>query len=302
MGDIRRSQGSRRAEAAAQTGGCSRRRQASRRSWSQLRALAALAILVVLHPVFTAPAAFAGLLPSLSHPCMRPQRRTAPRVSLRVLAASLEDAGAELLPLPVPDAAQLALLAGEEMQLLASGWRPIKNGDESLGRRQSYLKMRKHSAPVSVNTATIMQAMNQVVRDRLGPGAVLNDCVLIADFEAKLPRQELHRDVEREAVNSTTHGLLVPLAHGARLHLVPGSHAPRGALRSRFSHREVVTLDVPVGCALLWDGMLVHAGDGAARGTVPGVPNRPRLHGYAEQEHEQRPYDHKGDRSIMEIA
>lgn len=213
----------------------------------------------------------------------------------------MEDDGFELVRLPVEGAVELALSAGREMTQIASRWRAIKNGDGSTGRRQSYLRMREAPpAPVSMNCAAVLEAAEAATRSRLGQGFVLNDCVVIADFEADLPRQELHRDVQRDAVASSTHGLLVPLAHGARLHAVPGSHAPRGGLRGEFGREEVARIDVEPGWALLWDGMLVHAGDGAAAGAACGKPNRPRLHAYAERSGERRPFDDKGDRGIAE--
>eukprot|EP00443_Scrippsiella_acuminata_P018099 CAMPEP_0115259906 /NCGR_PEP_ID=MMETSP0270-20121206/48064_1 /TAXON_ID=71861 /ORGANISM="Scrippsiella trochoidea, Strain CCMP3099" /LENGTH=232 /DNA_ID=CAMNT_0002675727 /DNA_START=197 /DNA_END=895 /DNA_ORIENTATION=+ len=210
--------------------------------------------------------------------------------------------GFELIRLPLAGAADLALQAGAEMSLIANRWRAIKNGDESTGRRQSYLKMRGlPPAPISMNTASILEAARELSFDVLGPETSLNDCVVIADFEPDLPRQELHRDIRRDAAKSSTHGLLIPLSHGVCLHAVPGSHAPRTSLRGTFSRGEVVRVDVPPGWALLWDGMLVHAGDGAAPGTVAGQPNRPRMHAYPEMLGEPRPFDDQGDRGIIEI-
>lgn len=238
----------------------------------------------------------------------RARRRQAPERRPGALggaaAWSLECAGLELLPLGAPGngLAHLALRAGQEMAQIADRFRPIKNGDDSLGRRQSYLRMRRgQRAPMSVAAAEVLEAAEALARERLGPRTVLNDCVVIGDFEPELPRQELHRDIRREAVGSTTHGLLVPLADGARLHVVPGSHSPRAALRGTFRHDEVVCVDVPPGWAALWDGMVVHAGDAAAEGTAPNRPNRLRLHAYAEQPGQERPFDDKGDRSIVEV-
>lgn len=215
---------------------------------------------------------------------------------------TLEKDGFELLTLPMEtgEPEKVALEAGVEMSVLASKWRPIKNGDESLGRRQSYLRMRKHRAPLGLNAAAVLQAAERAVRERLGPDFVMNDCVAIADFDPNLPRQELHRDIRRDALECSTHGLLAPLAPGARLHVVPGSHEPRGALRGSFSRKEVLALQVQPGQMLLWDGMLVHAGDGGLPQSRPGSPNRLRLHSYVEREGEDRPYDDKGDRGIME--
>jgi len=208
--------------------------------------------------------------------------------------------GLEFIKLPIPNAQDSALAAGHEIAEIGQNWRAIKNGDDNRGRRQTYVKMRRHLAPLSQNSAVIIEAAQNAVHERLGRGYIMNDCVVIADFDDTLTRQELHRDIQREVFNSTTHGLLVPLAPGACLHVIPGSHAPRNALRGSFHHDEVVRLDVKPGWALLWDGMLVHAGDGAMKETVPGLPNRPRLHGYVELESEPRPFDHKGDRSITE--
>eukprot|EP00404_Azadinium_spinosum_P040024 CAMPEP_0180695842 /NCGR_PEP_ID=MMETSP1038_2-20121128/2663_1 /TAXON_ID=632150 /ORGANISM="Azadinium spinosum, Strain 3D9" /LENGTH=287 /DNA_ID=CAMNT_0022727285 /DNA_START=14 /DNA_END=875 /DNA_ORIENTATION=- len=239
---------------------------------------------------------------AVRQPCGRPRatqvlvQPISPQEGSALATWHLDTDGLELLALPVQHAASLALRAGAEMTQIASNsmWRSIKNGDESRGRRQSYLRMRGQRvprAPISSSAASVLEASQQLVRERLGEDMVLNDCVLIADFEPDLPRQELHRDINRDAVNATTHGLLVPLATGARLHVVLGSHVPRGGLRGSFQSSEVRVVDVPPGWALLWDGMLVHAGDSAAPGATPDVPNRPRLHGYAEHACEMRPYD-----------
>eukprot|EP00931_Biecheleriopsis_adriatica_P056280 TRINITY_DN33349_c0_g1_i1.p1 TRINITY_DN33349_c0_g1~~TRINITY_DN33349_c0_g1_i1.p1 ORF type:complete len:289 (-),score=48.53 TRINITY_DN33349_c0_g1_i1:65-895(-) len=214
--------------------------------------------------------------------------------------------GFKFLRLPLPDAETTVLQAGRETAALARTWRPIKNGDSSKSRRQSYLRMRWTTAPMSVTLANVIEATEAVVTAELsargtGTSAMrLNDCVAIADFGSELPRQELHRDIRRDAVECSTHGVLVPLAHGVRLHAIPASHSPRGQLRGHFSQKEVAVLDVMPGWALVWDGMLVHAGDGAAPGTEEGLPNRVRLHGYFEPEGEDRPFDDKGDRSITE--
>ncbi|CAK0883447.1 unnamed protein product [Prorocentrum cordatum] len=233
----------------------------------------------------------------------RTGRRQAPERQLGAFGGaatwSLEGAGLELLPLGAPDdgLAQLALRAGQEMAQIADRFRHIANGDGSRGRRQSYLRMRHgQRAPMSMTAAEVLEAAEALARERLGPRTVLNDCVVIGDFEPNLPRQELHRDIRREAVDSTTYGLLVPLSDGARLHVVPGSHSPRDALRGTFRHDEVVCVDVPPGWAALWDGMVVHAGDAAAEGTTHNRPNRLRLHAYAEQPGQERPFDDKAAR------
>jgi len=220
---------------------------------------------------------------------------------------TLESDGFELLRLPIElgdgheqAAERVALEAGAEMSVLATRWRPIKNGDESRSRRQSYLRMRKHRAPLGLNAAAVLDAAERAVWRRLGSDFVLNDCVAIADFGPDLPRQELHRDIRREAIGCSTHGLLAPLSHGTRLHLVPGSHRPRGGLRGRFARTEVLTVNVLPGQLLLWDGMLVHAGDGGMEHFIPDSPNRLRLHAYVERKGEDRPYDDKGDRMIVE--
>jgi len=212
----------------------------------------------------------------------------------------LESDGLELIPLPVNNAATLALRAGVEMLQIPRPWFPIKNGDESRARCQCYLRMRDGArAPMSGHSAQVLNASQQLVQERLGQSLVLNDIVMIADLHAELSRQELHRDIRKDSVNSSTHGLLVPLAHGARLHVVPGSHKPRKHLRSIFSTGEVITINVPVGSALLWDGMLVHAGDGGVSGSQG--PSRPRLHCYAENPEEARLFDDEGDRGIKEL-
>jgi len=212
----------------------------------------------------------------------------------------LETDGLELLPLPIKDAGSLALLAGSEMLRIPRRWCPIKNGDDGRGRCQCYLRMRDGArAPMSNRAAQVLDASQQLVHERLGQSVVLNDVVMIADLQADLSRQKLHRDIRKDNANSSTHGLLVPLAHEARLHVVFGSHKPRQHLRSRFSVGEVSTINVPVGSALLWDGMLVHAGDGG----VPGSqgPSRPRLHCYVENPEEPRLFDDEGDRGIKEL-
>lgn len=209
--------------------------------------------------------------------------------------------GFELVRLPLDGAADLVQQAGDEMRLIASRWRKIKNGDTSTGRRQSYLRMRGMApAPISMSTASVLEAAGQLTSNFLGPEFVLNDCVVIADFEPDLLRQELHRDIRRDAVASSTHGLLVPLSRGACLHVVPGSHMRHDSLRGTFSRGEVLRVDVKPGWALLWDGMLVHAGDGAPPGAIAGEANRPRLHAYVEKVDEHRPFDDKGDRDITE--
>lgn len=213
----------------------------------------------------------------------------------------LERDGFTFLRLPLVDAAATVLTAGAEMAALARSWRPIKNGDQNKDRRQAYLRMRGMTAPMSVTTASVLEAAEHAVATELPTANMrLNDVVAIADFSPHMTRQELHRDIRRDAVSCATHGVFVPLAHGARLHAVPGSHSPRSNLRGSFSGNEVRVLDVAPGWALLWDGMLVHAGDGATAVTEQGRPTRLRLHAYAEPESEQRPFDDPGDRSILE--
>lgn len=213
----------------------------------------------------------------------------------------LERHGFTFLRLPLVDAAATALKAGAEMAALARSWRPIKNGDQNKDRRQTYLRMRWMTAPMSVTAASVLEAAEHAVASELPTANMrLNDCVAIADFSPHMTRQELHRDLNRDAVACATHGVLVPMAHGVRLHAVPGSHSPRNNLRGSFSRSEVQVLDVAPGWALLWDGMLVHAGDGATAVAEEGRPTRLRLHAYAEPESEQRPFDAPGDRSILE--
>eukprot|EP00933_Yihiella_yeosuensis_P064488 TRINITY_DN67869_c0_g1_i1.p1 TRINITY_DN67869_c0_g1~~TRINITY_DN67869_c0_g1_i1.p1 ORF type:complete len:317 (+),score=44.57 TRINITY_DN67869_c0_g1_i1:62-952(+) len=222
---------------------------------------------------------------------------------------SLEEHGFKLLRLPLSNAKDLALQAGTEMAMIAKGWRPIKNGDGCRTRCQTYLRMRKEKerhAPLTVSATTVLDAAERAAKlacegKYRSAEMRLNDCVAIADFSASMTRQELHRDICRDAVECSTHGLLVPLSHGVRLQAVPGSHAPRSELRGTFSKSEVTVLNVEPGFVLLWDGMLVHAGDGAERGTEDGKPNRIRLHGYLEYVDEPRPFDDQGDREITEI-
>jgi len=218
---------------------------------------------------------------------------------------TLEEHGFTIVPLPVENACDLALAAGRDIiEGPQHQWQPIRNGDDNLGRRQAFLL--NHRAlgglwkTVSSNTSAIMTAAREVVQNMLGPDMLLNDPVIIADFDKNMTRQELHRDIEREDVTSTTHGMLVPLAPGACLHIVPGSHKSRGNLAGTFSRQEVLRIEVRPGFALLWDGMLVHAGDGASPDASSDAPNRPRLHLYPEHESEERPINHAGDRSIVE--
>eukprot|EP00930_Biecheleria_cincta_P033784 TRINITY_DN23398_c0_g1_i1.p1 TRINITY_DN23398_c0_g1~~TRINITY_DN23398_c0_g1_i1.p1 ORF type:complete len:253 (-),score=29.04 TRINITY_DN23398_c0_g1_i1:322-1080(-) len=193
---------------------------------------------------------------------------------------TLREHGLECVRLPLDSADELALQAGLESSILKN-WNPIKNGDGHKGRRQSPLGSISHAGSfdcaVGEATRSVIMAVRGLACSILGSATQVNDLVVISDFGADLTRQVLHRDVDRQAVDSTTHGMLVPLSKGCRLHFVPRSHAPRQSLRGEFAQDEVLCTSVQPGCALLWDGMLVHAGDMAAPGSSHSA-SRPRLH------------------------